>query len=122
MKKWTVLSNDSGISEVIGTILLLGISVTLFSVVYITVLSFPGAPTIPSSNIALSVNETSLILTHVGGEPLGLDSKIKIMVDDTIHSYDVTAGLNETETFDIKDEIYEYQPVVTVHYLSADHR
>ncbi len=26
------------------------------------------------------------------------------------------AELNETETFDIRDEIYEYQPVVTVHY------
>ena len=100
MKKWNILSNDSGVSEVIGTILLLGISVTLFSVVYITVLSFPGAPSTPSSNIAMSLNETSLILTHVGGESLGLDSKIKIMVDDTIHIYDVTAGLNETEKQD----------------------
>ena len=32
------------------------------------------------------------------------------------------AELNKTETFDIKDEIYEYQPVVTVYYLSDDHR
>ncbi|MDH4231369.1 MAG: glycosyltransferase family 39 protein [Nitrospirota bacterium] len=30
------------------------------------------------------------------------------------------AELNETETFDIRDEIYEYQPVVTVHYRSDD--
>jgi Dolichyl-phosphate-mannose-protein mannosyltransferase len=32
------------------------------------------------------------------------------------------AELNETETFDIRDKIYEYQPVVTVYYRTAEKR
>lgn len=95
MKKWYVSSNNSGVSEVIGTTLLLGISVTLFSVIYVSVLSVPTAPSTPSSNIAFSLNETSIILTHVGGEPLGLDSQVKITVDDNSYSYTIANGLNE---------------------------
>lgn len=94
MKKWNVSSNNSGVSEVIGTILLLGISVALFSVIYVSVLSVPSAPSTPSSNIAFSLNETSLILTHSGGEPLGLDSKVKITVDDNSYTYNIADGLN----------------------------
>ena len=85
MKKCNISSNNSGVSEIIGTILLLGISVTLFSVIYIFVLSVPTAPTTPSSNIACSLNETSLILTHGGGSPLSVDSKIKIMIDGELY-------------------------------------
>ena len=131
MRKSKVVSNDSGVSEVIGTILLLGISVALFSVIYISVLSVPIAPTVPSSNIAFSLNETSVILTHVGGEPIGLDAKVKIIIDDTSHNYNVTEGLNETEKLDnywgfgeqfelnfteigITDDMLEYTLEVTV--------
>jgi FlaG/FlaF family flagellin (archaellin) len=94
MNRERASSNESGVSEVIGTILLLGISVTLFSVVYVTVLSFPGAPSTPSSNIAMSLNETSLTLTHVGGKQISLDSKIKIIIDEESYICNITKGLN----------------------------
>ena len=99
MKNWKASSNDSGVSEVIGTILLLGISVTFFSVIYVTVLSFPGGPVAPSSSIALSLDETSLTLMHVGGEPLDLDTKIQIAIDNNLYNVTtVKAQLGEEET------------------------
>jgi len=44
-------SNDNAINEIVGTMLILGISVSIFSIVYITVLTFPYSPSTPSSNI-----------------------------------------------------------------------
>ncbi len=102
MNRTKTSSNKSGVSEVIGTILLLGISVTLFSVIYISVLSFPGAPSTPSSNIAYSINETSLILTHVGGKPLDLDSKVKIIIDDVPLIKTINEYLDEEANIDLK--------------------
>jgi FlaG/FlaF family flagellin (archaellin) len=80
--------NNNAVSEVIGTVLLLGISVTLFSIVYISVLTLPNSPPTPSSNIYFSYNYnetndvTNIILTHFGGTELSLDTDIKIIIGD----------------------------------------
>jgi hypothetical protein len=74
--------NNNAVSEVIGTVLLLGISVTLFSIVYISVLTLPNSPPTPYSNIYFSYNETNIILTHFGGTELSLDTDIKIIIGD----------------------------------------
>ena len=56
-------NDNSALSDLIGTILLLGIAIALFSIVYISVLSIPYSPPTPTSNIAFSYNETKLTLT-----------------------------------------------------------
>jgi len=66
-------SNDNAVNEILGTILLLGISVSIFSIVYMSVLTFPYAPSTPSSNIYFSLDETKIVLTHFGGKELDLD-------------------------------------------------
>ncbi len=74
----TILREDeSGVSEVIGTILILGITVTLFSVIIVWVSGVPApvAQTrvdITSSMVALTPSGTgvNITLTHSGGESL----------------------------------------------------
>ena len=75
-------SNDNAINEIVGTMLILGISVSIFSIVYISVLTFPYSPSIPSSNIYFSLDETKIVLTHFGGKELDLESDIYITIGD----------------------------------------
>jgi len=76
------LSNNNAVNEILGTILLLGISVSIFSIVYISVLTFPYTPSTPSSNIYFSLDETKVVLTHYGGKELDLESEVRIIIGD----------------------------------------
>jgi len=67
---------DTAVSEVFGTILLLVISVTLFSAVYANVLSVKVDSIRPSVNIIGTIEENILILEHKGGEPLSLNDLV----------------------------------------------
>jgi hypothetical protein len=68
------------VSEVIGTVLLLGISITLFSVVYIALFSIQPNSPLPSSNIIGSVEKNKIIFEHRSGEPLPLNTKILLNI------------------------------------------
>ena len=87
--------DKKAVSEVIGTILLLGIAVTLFSVLYIAVFSHTVTPSTPSVNIAATVDGNNIILEHRGGEPLGLDTQITIIINDDVETTTVGENLDE---------------------------
>ena len=72
-----------GVSDVIGTILLLGMAVALFSVLSAVVLSYPFQPSTPTVNILGFVDGNDIILEHRGGENLGLDTKISVMINNS---------------------------------------
>ena|GEM_PF-7118726 len=74
-------SQTEAVSEVLGTILLLGIAVSLFSIVYVSVLSVPANPPTPSANIAFSVEENTIYLDHYGGTPLSLDTLVMMNIN-----------------------------------------
>ncbi len=71
--------NDA-VSEIIGTLLILGITVSLFSVVSLSIFSIQPPTPAPTVNIVCTVDGNKLILEHYGGEPLGLDTKIFLTV------------------------------------------
>ena len=75
-------SNDNAINEIVGTMLILGISVSIFSIVYISVLTIPYPSSTPSSDICFSLDETEIVLTHFGGEELDLYSQVIIIIGD----------------------------------------
>lgn len=67
---------NHAVSEVFGTILLLLISVTLFSVVYVALFSVQVERSSPSVNIVGTIEGNNLILENRGGESLSLGSEI----------------------------------------------
>ncbi len=75
--------HDTAVSEVIGTLLLLGMAIALFSIVYYAVMSFPQSPSTPSVNIAFSLNkqDQTLNLSHVGGKPLDNNTEVRILIN-----------------------------------------
>ncbi len=85
MKPYKVISKSNfALSEIVGTILLIGISVSLVSVAYLFVFNTPFLPEgsdIPSSNIIGSVNGDLIALEHRGGESIDFDiSDTKIII------------------------------------------
>lgn len=75
-----ILSHNSGVNEIVGTMLLLGISISLFSVVYYSVLSFPDPISTPSAQIVCSLDteNNQIIFQHLGGEPISGNSRILV--------------------------------------------
>ena len=76
---------NKAVSETVGTLLLLGIAVTLFSVIYLSVLTVFHSTTRPSVNLICTVEENNVILEHRGGKTLDLDTELSVTI----------AGINE---------------------------
>ena len=80
-KPWRKLGfQNHAVNEIIGTMLLLGISISLFSVVYYSVLSTPAPESTPSAQIigSLDLDNNQIILNHLGGESITGNSLIII--------------------------------------------
>jgi hypothetical protein len=81
MHRWNAKKNNSSaVSEILGTVLLLGISVTLFSVVYFSILTVPNTPPIPSANIICSIADGEFVFSHIGGSELSDETKILLTI------------------------------------------
>ena len=67
---------NKAVSSVVGTALLLGMAIALFSIVQILALSFPYNPNPPSVRLTGNVDGQIIYIVHHGGESLSLDTKI----------------------------------------------
>jgi hypothetical protein len=82
--KWK--KSDDAVSEVIGAILMVGIGVALFSLLYFIVMSYPFTPPSPSVDIVGTIEGNSIILEHRGGDSLDLDTTVSFAVGGTRNS------------------------------------
>ena len=82
------------VSEIVGTLLLLGISVSLFSVIYLSVLIVSPSPTRPSVNLICTVEKNNIILEHRGGKTLDLDTEIIVTTNGTNETLTVNDYMN----------------------------
>ncbi|MCK4364871.1 MAG: type IV pilin [Thermoplasmatales archaeon] len=67
---------NNAVSEVFGTLLILVISVSIFTVVYASILSIQIDRATPSVNIIGSIEDNYLVINHLGGKPLDLDTQV----------------------------------------------
>jgi len=77
------------VSEVIGTILMLGLAATVFSIFYFTVVSNPNPNPSPIVDISGMVENNQVIITHHGGEPLDLDTELVLKIGGVSKSFDI---------------------------------
>lgn len=74
------------VSEVVGTLLLIAIAISLFALLAFVSISLPSIffsnPT-PSANIIGMVQGNGIVLEHYGGQPIPLDAEIRIMFAET---------------------------------------
>ncbi|HHH79584.1 MAG TPA: VWA domain-containing protein [Thermoplasmatales archaeon] len=71
---------DSAVSEIVGTILILLIAVSAFATVQYIILSSPTPSSGMIVNIVSRVEGTNIILEHHGGQPLDLNTEISISI------------------------------------------
>ncbi len=72
---------NSAVSEVIGTAILLGMAIALFSVVQVIALDYPFNSPSPSVQLVGTIDENTILIKHQGGESLSLDTKIMFTID-----------------------------------------
>jgi len=79
------------VTETFRTVVLLVISIALFSVIYLSVLTIYPSPTSPSVNFICSVDEknNNIIIEHRGGKKLDLDTEISITIADVNDKFSV---------------------------------
>ena len=79
---------DKAVSSVVGTMLLLSMTILLFSIICGIVLSYPSSPSTPSANLVGMIeedhqsNEYYLLIEHRGGKALSLKTKITLAFDN----------------------------------------
>jgi len=71
---------SNAVSEMLGTMLLLLIVISVFSLIYVQVLSDDGPENKTIVKIGGRIEGTNVVLEHQGGEPLELDTEISITV------------------------------------------
>jgi hypothetical protein len=101
--------DNKAVSEIVGTMILLGISISLFSVIYFSVMTIYPISTSPSVNLICSFDNNSLIIEHRGGKTLDLDTKIIVTIDGTSYNFVIYDYLNnaskENDKWNIGEQV-----------------
>jgi archaellum component FlaF (FlaF/FlaG flagellin family) len=66
-------TNEDGVSETIGAVLLIGLTVIGVSLISVILFSQPLAEELPAVDIIVSNNDTTIFFQHNGGDSLGKD-------------------------------------------------
>lgn len=102
-------NKDTAVSEIIGTVLLLAVSVALFSLIYMTVLSNVDETGAPSTNIVGYVENNNIVFEHHGGESLTTDSYIRLIIGGDSSTINITSpylqDTNSNGDWDVGEKI-----------------
>ena len=96
---------DTGVSEIIGIVLLLLMAIALFSAVYLFVMNEAldvSEKASPSATVLGTIGGSDIILEHRGGDALSLDTKIMITISGVTYNMTVGDLLNDESNGDGK--------------------
>jgi len=85
---------NKAVSETVGTMILLGISISLFSVIYFSVMTIYPNSISPSVNLICSYDENNIIIENRGGKTLDLDTKFIVTIDGISEKFAIYDYLN----------------------------
>jgi len=86
---------DKAISETVGTLILLGISVSLFSVLYVSVMVINPTSASPSVNLICSLDGNNITIEHRGGKTLDLDTRLIVTKNEQNWNEPVSGYLSD---------------------------
>jgi hypothetical protein len=90
--------NNSAVSEVLGTVLILAMSVVILASVYIAAFALPSPSRAPVINaVGMTANDSDIIISHLGGDDLPLDSVLVLTVGGKEIKYEI-ADLIDAES------------------------
>lgn len=106
------------VTEIIGVALLLGVSISLFSVVQIIVFSYPFEPSPPALNLVGTIDQGNLLIEHQGGESISLDATILFFIGD-LDVIKINASDNIENSTSDNDYMWEIGEIVSYTPLDA---
>ena len=116
--------SNQAVSEVVGVILLLGITIGLFGFLNYVVFSFSFQPSAPSVNLVGSINITNhkIIIEHNGGDSLDGNTDIIVTIgnnppDQKSVSYLINHTTSLTWNFNKINTDYKWNLGETVQYI-----
>ena len=100
MKKWkknirNFKDSNDVVAEIIGTVLLLGIAVAIFSTLYVVVFSYPFPTSSPNVTLIGTIEGSNIIIEHHSGEALSLDAEIMVGETNNMNSFAVGDFLDD---------------------------
>jgi len=116
---------NKAVSEVVGTAILLGIAIALFSVVQTVALTFPFNPSTPSAQLVGTIDENTIFIKHKGGESFSLDAKIIFLFDGEIKIVKIAHDILDNSTSDGDNlwsigEKITYTPTIDITYIEVE--
>ena len=93
--------DNKAVSETVGTLMLLGISVSLFSVLYISIGTIYPSSSSPSANLLSSIENNNIIIEHRGGKTLDFNTKFIVTInkiDSTYVVYDYLSNESRNDS------------------------
>ncbi len=93
--------NNSAVSEVLGTVLILAITVVILSSVYIAAFTLPSPSKAPVLNVVgMTANDKDIILSHQGGDDLSLNSILILTIGGKEIKYEIKDLLDQKSAED----------------------
>jgi len=83
------IRTNLAVTEIIGTILMLGLATSSFTIVYYNIKTAPTPTSAPIVEISGKIEDNQVILMHRGGEPLDLDTELVLNVGGKSKSFKV---------------------------------
>ena len=74
-------SSNNAVSETLGTVLLLGMSVAIFSILYFVVLSQAFETNEPYPTVVSTIIDDEIVFEHRGGDSVGLEATVPLTID-----------------------------------------
>lgn len=104
IKNW----DDAGISEIIGTVLMLGMAIALFAGVSLVITSYPLSTPSPQVDLVSFVEGSDIVFEHHGGPSLLSDTELGITINGTttiIYVDDHLVDDNQNDRWDIGEQV-----------------
>jgi UDP-N-acetylmuramyl pentapeptide phosphotransferase/UDP-N-acetylglucosamine-1-phosphate transferase len=119
------IHSKQAVSEVVGVVLLLGITISLFVILNTFVFQFSFNPSVPSVNLIGTIDKTNNMINirHNGGE--SLEGNINVLIVIGSHTYqnsssDLLLDLNADNKWNFGETVQFHSPeLITDKYIRA---
>jgi flagellin-like protein len=101
---------DKAVSEVVGVVLLLGMTITLFAILNSNVFQFSYFSSVPSVNLIGTIDKANnkIIIEHSGGESLEITTDVIITIGSNTYprnASDILIDINNNNILDLGETL-----------------
>jgi hypothetical protein len=112
--------SSQAVSEILDVVLLLGITMVLFSILYFVVFSYTSSPNPPSVHLIGTVEEDTITIANLGGSSLSPDTEVILTIDNNtiqVKAEQFLVDTNNNGYWDVGEEFVKSDTILS--YLNS---